>query len=195
MDLMYDNRKICLDNGYPCVYYPEHHKAMANGLVYVHILQMEKILGRPLNMLEVVHHCNKIRTDYSETNLWCFRSNRDHTAFHRGADVCMSSDGIYYCPSTDIEMCCKICNKKIYYYSKYCRDCWDSYKKQKNLFKKVVRPSREVLKSLIRTKSFCEIGKLYNVSDNAIRKWCIDYNLPTHRNIIKNISDTDWEFI
>lgn len=44
---------------------------------------------------------------------------------------------------------------------------------------KVERPEQEELLQLIQTKSFCEIGRIYGVTDNAIRKWCRDYNLPS----------------
>ena len=54
------------------------------------------------------------------------------------------------------------------------------------------RPDRDTLKNLIRTTSFLQIGKKYNVSDNAVRKWCIAYNLPSKVSIIKTISDEDW---
>ena len=59
----------------------------------------------------------------------------------------------------------------------------------------VERPSREELKNLIRTKSFLEIAKIYQVSDNAIRKWCDAENLPRKKSDIKNISDQDWQNI
>lgn len=59
----------------------------------------------------------------------------------------------------------------------------------------VERPPREELKHLIRTKSFLEIGTLYQVSDNAIRKWCDTYNLPRKKSEIKNISEQDWKNI
>ena len=59
----------------------------------------------------------------------------------------------------------------------------------------VKRPSREELKDLIRTKSFLEIAKIYQVSDNAIRKWCDAENLPRKKSDIKNISDQDWKNI
>lgn len=61
--------------------------------------------------------------------------------------------------------------------------------------RKVERPSREELKNLIRTKSFLEIAKIYQVSDNAIRKWCDAENLPRKKSDIKNISDQDWQNI
>ena len=59
----------------------------------------------------------------------------------------------------------------------------------------VERPSREELKNLIRTKSFLEIAKMYQVSDNAIRKWCDAENLPRKKSDIKNISEQDWKNI
>ena len=54
-------------------------------------------------------------------------------------------------------------------------------------------PSREILKNLIRTKSFLEIASIYNVFDNAIKKWCIKYNLPHRKKEINQISDEDWK--
>lgn len=61
--------------------------------------------------------------------------------------------------------------------------------------RKTKRPEREMLKELIRTKSFLEIGKMYSVSDNAIRKWCDSENLPRKKSIINSTSDLDWENI
>lgn len=39
------------------------------------------------------------------------------------------------------------------------------------------RPSKEELAQLIKTKPFVQIGKMYEVSDNAIRKWANHYGL------------------
>ena len=47
--------------------------------------------------------------------------------------------------------------------------------------RKVDRPSKEELAELIRDKSFVQIGKMYGVSDNAVRKWCKSYDLPTKK--------------
>lgn len=55
------------------------------------------------------------------------------------------------------------------------------------------RPSRETLKQEIRIYSFVTLGKKYNVSDNAIRKWCVFYNLPSRKKDIKNYTDEEWE--
>jgi hypothetical protein len=55
--------------------------------------------------------------------------------------------------------------------------------------------SREDLKALIRKLPFTQIGILYKVSDNTIRKWCDYYNLPRSRKEIQKISDEKWENI
>lgn len=47
------------------------------------------------------------------------------------------------------------------------------------------RPSKEELSILIKTKSFVDIGKIYGVSDNAIRKWCKLYGLPHTKGSLK----------
>ena len=54
------------------------------------------------------------------------------------------------------------------------------------------KPSREVLKEQIRNTPFTQLGKIYEVSDNAVRKWCKSYNLPSRTTDIKNISDEEW---
>ena len=41
-----------------------------------------------------------------------------------------------------------------------------------NLFRrKVNRPSREELEKLLEKNGYSQIGRMFNVSDNAIRKW------------------------
>lgn len=43
--------------------------------------------------------------------------------------------------------------------------------------RKVVRPDKEQLQNLLNEKSFVEIGKMYGVSNNSVRKWCKKYEL------------------
>lgn len=57
------------------------------------------------------------------------------------------------------------------------------------------RPLREELKALIRTTSFLQIGKKFNVSDNTVRKWCDSYGLPRRVSDIKGYTDEEWEKI
>ena len=55
-----------------------------------------------------------------------------------------------------------------------------------------MKVTREELKNLIRTMPFTKIGEKFNVSDNAIRKWCDKYNLPRKSSDIKKYSDEEW---
>ena len=59
----------------------------------------------------------------------------------------------------------------------------------------VLRPSREILKAEVRQESFLSLSRKYKVSDNAIRKWCKAYNLPSKSSIIKSYSDEEWNEI
>lgn len=72
----------------------------------------------------------------------------------------------------------------------------DREKLEMSLTKRTVtRPSRKELKQLIRTKPFTEIGKMYGVSDNSIRKWCDFEKLPRKKKDINSYSDEEWEQI
>lgn len=84
---------------------------------------------------------------------------------------------------------CKDCGTQITIYSEsgYCNSCV-----QKHRAKVQNKPNREELKSLIRTFPFLKIAAMYNVSDNAIRKWCDKYSLPRNKKDINNYSDAQW---
>ena len=55
--------------------------------------------------------------------------------------------------------------------------------------------SRDELKQLIRTTPFTTIGEYLGVSDNAVRKRCIQFGLPSLKKEIKQYSDEEWEKI
>ena len=59
-------------------------------------------------------------------------------------------------------------------------------------YKKKFEINTEELKSLIRSTPFVQIGKIFGVSDNAVRKWCDSYQLPKKVSEIKQYSDEDW---
>lgn len=86
---------------------------------------------------------------------------------------------------------CSDCGKIITIYSKsgLCSSCI-----QKTINKHFVsdKPSREELKELIRNLSFTQIGQQYNVSDNAVRKWCDKVGLPRTKKEINGYSDEQW---
>lgn len=83
---------------------------------------------------------------------------------------------------------CVDCGKPILSKSTRCVEC--SYRHRSSC-----PYTREELKSLIRQKSFTSIGKENNVSDNTIRKWCKNFNLPTKSREIRQYTDEEWELI
>ena len=81
---------------------------------------------------------------------------------------------------------CIDCGKEISKGSTRCVQC------NAKQARKGLEISREELKKLIRILPFTTIGKQFNVSDNAIRKWCIKFNLPKTKKEIKQYSDEEW---
>jgi len=79
-------------------------------------------------------------------------------------------------PIKHISNRCVDCGQKIQKRSKRCHSC-----EAKHRAIGTNKPSKENLSDYIRRYSFCEIGRMYNVSDNAVRKWCISYGLPHKR--------------
>lgn len=84
---------------------------------------------------------------------------------------------------------CINCGKQLSYDTKgqYCCNCIGITRR------KVERPDRETLKQLIRIKPFTQIGKDYQVTDNAVRKWCDTYQLPRVKKEINSYSDKEWQ--
>lgn len=68
---------------------------------------------------------------------------------------------------------CKECGKQISRYSKsgLCKNCVD---KQQRI---TDRPDKETLHQMLIETNFSIVAKKYNVSDNAVRKWCRQYGL------------------
>lgn len=90
---------------------------------------------------------------------------------------------------------CKKCGKEISPRATtgYCADCYKKYG-QMSTYKKA-NLTREDLKQMIRVLPFTQIGNKFNVTDNAIRKWCDAYKLPRTRKEINSYSDEQWEKI
>lgn len=86
---------------------------------------------------------------------------------------------------------CKKCHKELgrNYKTGYCFTCYQESQR------KVERPTRDELKQLIRTKPFTQIGEMYGVSDNAIRKWCVAEKLPNKKTEINSYNDEQWKLI
>jgi hypothetical protein len=197
--------KEFLRGKYLAVMMPQHHLACKDGYVYIHRLNAEKMLGRQLHPTEHVHHidCNKLNNSYD--NLMVFKTQGDHAAFHNGCTSKLVGD-VYVCEGKSInhQIICPICNKNLMWISsKMCLECFNTKRKRiipnKSITTKsdslINYPTRDELKTLIRKNAFLKIGKQFGVSDNAIRKWCIKYNLPNKSKEIKNHSEEEWLLI
>lgn len=76
---------------------------------------------------------------------------------------------------TEKQNFCSICGKEISKWSKsgICAEC--AHKKQR----KCERPTKEELEKLLLINSVSAIGRMYNVSFNAVKKWIKKYNILT----------------
>ena len=179
---------------YKAIYAPNHPKGLNNGCVYEHILVAEEKLGRFLKDGEVVHHRDLDKMNNSPDNLIVFINQAEHAQFHYyNCDeslLIQNEDGTYKCSIRSSKEC-PICGMPKDSHADMCRSCYNKYVNRQVLD----RPTREELKQKIRTFSFCRIGREYNVSDNAIRKWCISYGLPSKVKDIKKYTDKEWEII
>ena len=169
-------------NGYKCIYMPNHHRAFDNGCVYEHILKAEEKLKRELKGKEVVHHIDFDKTNNNYDNLMIFDSNESHISYHgmlksnhQEDFVITEQDGIYSCYSTKRKFICPKCGGKMSGRSIICFNC-----RQES--KAINIPNKEKLNvDLINNKgNFTKVGEIYNVTDNAVRKWCKKYNMPYH---------------
>lgn len=168
----------------PC----KDHARSIEGYVYKHVIVAEKKLGRPLKLLETVHHIDENKDNNSPENLIVFKSHNDHMRFHKTGKIEQEKD--YYI-SPLYKKVCPECKKEFEAIRQNQKMC--SVICAQNHLRTTDRPSRDVLKDDIRNSNFTAIGKKYGVSDNAIRKWCKAYNLPFRVFDIKQINNEDWK--
>ena len=84
---------------------------------------------------------------------------------------------------------CKNCGTEISKGAELCAKCYNLSNR------KAIRPSRDDLKQMIRNLPFTQIAKQYGVTDNAIRKWCKNENLPTRRCDIEKYNSDEWKLL
>lgn len=181
---------------YLCELAPGHPSATKEGYVRTHILVAERKLGRHLKQDECVHHIDEDKYNNDPDNLMVFKTMADHSAFHKGVKAVRDGD-VWCCPDKRIydKELCQICG--VNYKDKKAKMCIECRHKSKSTLianTDTKRPSRYTLKEQLRIKSFVEIGKLYGVSDNAVRKWCKFYGLPYRSSDIRSLSNYEWEY-
>ena len=170
-------KNIRILNGYVVIYFPGHPKSMTtkvwNGYVYEHIIAAEKLLGRPLQEGEVVHHEDKIRSNNEIDNIKVFKTKGDHNRYHRGFKVKKLNDGSYVCEKARNKCidCGVEVSKKIYVHCKKC-----ALKKRKNISEKKI-PSKKEIEEFIFKIPTVHIAKKYGVTGKAVEKWCKKYEI------------------
>jgi predicted nucleic acid-binding Zn ribbon protein len=124
-----------------------------------------------------VHHIDGDFTNNNEDNLMvicpnCHSLTANYKALNKGRGRKISQN---------VPNKCSICGAIITRDAKYCVKCYRELQQQ-------YKPTKEELlndfKDFI---SFSSLGKKYNVSCNAIRKWCKGYQLPYRSREIKKL--------
>lgn len=74
-----------------------------------------------------------------------------------------------------VRIVCETCGKKVSTKreeQRYCSPACADFGRRK-----AERPTKTELKRLLKTENFTKIGRMFKVSDNAVRKWAKKYNL------------------
>ncbi len=97
---------VVIKNGYPMKYSPTHSRRYNIPYVPMHILEVEKAIGRTPKKTEPIHHIDLDRKNYNIKNLFLCEDSKKHQAVHRSLDKVVSKliksgkikfkDGEYY---------------------------------------------------------------------------------------------------
>ncbi len=74
--------KVTKTGDYLHIYLPTHPFSSPMGHYPEHRHIAEKVLGRYLHPVEVIHHINEIQTDNRPENLYLFPNNSEHISYH-----------------------------------------------------------------------------------------------------------------
>jgi len=127
-----------------------------------------------------LHHIDGNQTNVSLDNLQLLCPNcHTLTDNYRGKGVKIKSKQKY----------CKDCGKLISRKAIRCSKCANIKTAHLRVFSSSKPTKTELLYYLIIYNNFLRIGKIYGVSDNAVRKWCVSYNLPKTAKYWKHQTD------
>lgn len=147
---------------------------------YVHRLVGSTFLDNPNNFSDINHK------DYNKENN-CYENLEWMSHIDNIIDLRNKKYGGYK-DSHDLYEThkCKDCGKTIRYKSVYCKSCCNKYIKRIYSHGRSLK-REEVIKSLKATNgNFTKSSKDFDMTDNALRKWCKKYGLPYHSGDWKN---------
>lgn len=153
--------------------------------------------GKPIRLQ--VHHINGNNEDNTLENLQilcpnCHSQTETYAKGEHKENIIKTSIDYSklekYTATGNIKQC-EMCGKEFkpkYPHVKYC--CLEC----SHIATRKINPSKEDLIAIFKKEqSFKGVGNTYNISDNAIRKWFMKYDLPIHtkemKEFIKNIDD------
>lgn len=175
-------RKIKLLNGYKIIYMPEHPRAMNNdshrGWVYEHIVECEEANMHILQPHEEVHHLDLNCLNNNPENLIYLDASQhtklhNHLKFGHIRNTNNLEDPTRYCSNPECDKIVK--NPKNLFCSNVCRIKSDRSKRN------IIKPSKEVLEQQIdEINNFAELGRMYGIGANSVRKWAKSYGLRYH---------------
>lgn len=86
---------------------------------------------------------------------------------------------------------CIDCGQLITKYATRCMKCDNLFKKQR--FIQSLPVDRDTLYNLLKENNgnFTAVGRMFNISDNGLRKWCQNLDLPSHSSDYKTITKTE----
>lgn len=149
--------------------------------VFVHVLLMTTFKPVPnMDMLEVNHiDHNKLNNNLDNLE-WCTHKEN----LNKMVDFYIKNPNKK--PNQNYQFNkkqhCEKCGKELHSKkSKLCEECYQNNRRV--VFDDYVITSKgkitkNELYQLLKENSFCSVGRMFNVSDNAIRKWCKKINIP-----------------
>lgn len=138
-----------------------------NALEFHHIDKEEK--EEPPSYIIMRWSWERVKKELEKCILVCANCHRE---IHYDENRNISLD-TYIMPWVEKE--CKVCKKTFStkrIENQYCSNVCRGYDDRKTKW-----PTKEELQNLIVSTSWVQIGKMFNVSDNAVRKWARKYNL------------------
>lgn len=174
------SKRVRYSQGYRLIYEPGHQEAMDGnweGYVYEHIIIAERMLGRSIKDDEEVHHMDFDRSNNSPNNLLVLTKSQ-HVKLHNwlkrscAVDEELLIENEVKTENPEVPEC-KNCRLHLSSdQEKYCsRECYNKGQRR------VERPSKSKLKSLIDGNTWEDVSDIFDVSSNTIRNWAEDYGI------------------